>query len=78
VFWGAAVIAAVDFPRLPAKGLNSGLFFLAFPVVAYFLLHGGGLSGFAVSWTAGLFAGLDDSIGNAGRGAGVTPARPQR
>jgi general L-amino acid transport system permease protein len=33
-------------PRLPAKGLNAGLFFIAFPIVAFFLLHGGGLKGF--------------------------------
>jgi general L-amino acid transport system permease protein len=65
--FGALLLLPLLIPRLPAKGLNSGLFFLAFPVVAYFLLHGGGLSGFAVSWTAGLLAGLDDSIGNAGR-----------
>ena len=32
-------------PRLPAKGPNAILFFLAFPVVAFFLLHGGGLDG---------------------------------
>ena len=53
-------------PRLPAKGLNAGLFFLAFPVVAFFLLHGGGLDGFGVSWTAGLLSGLADSIADAG------------
>jgi general L-amino acid transport system permease protein len=54
-------------PRLPAKGLNAGLFFVAFPVVAFFLLHGGGLSGFGVSWTAGILSGFTDSIGDAGR-----------
>ncbi len=45
-------------PRLPAKGPNAILFFLAFPVVAFFLLRGGGLGGFGVSWTAGLSVGL--------------------
>jgi general L-amino acid transport system permease protein len=35
--------------------------------VAFFLLHGGGLRGFGVSWTAGLLSGLADSIGNGGR-----------
>jgi general L-amino acid transport system permease protein len=54
-------------PRLPAKGVSAGLFFIAFPVVAFFLLHGGGLSGFGVSWTANLLSGLADSIGDAGR-----------
>src|SRR5258708_6154285 len=54
-------------PRLPAKGLSAGLFFIAFPVVAFFLLHGGGLGGFGVSWTADFLSGLADSIGDAGR-----------
>jgi general L-amino acid transport system permease protein len=39
----------------------------AFPVVAFFLLHGGGLDGLGVSWTAGLLSGFADSIGGAGR-----------
>jgi general L-amino acid transport system permease protein len=54
-------------PRLPAKSINAGLFFLAFPVIAFFLLHGGGLQGFGVSWTAGILSGFNDSIGEAGR-----------
>jgi len=53
-------------PRLPAKSLNAGLFFLAFPVVAFFLLHGGGLSGFGVSWTTSLLMTFVDSIKGAG------------
>src|SRR5713226_957806 len=64
-------------PRLPAKGLNAALFFVAFPVVAFFLLHGGGLRGFGVSWTAGLLSGFNDSIGEGGRklaAAGETTA----
>jgi general L-amino acid transport system permease protein len=36
-------------PRLPDKGLNAGLFFIAFPVIAYFLLHGGSMIGFAIA-----------------------------
>ena len=66
-FLAALLLLPLLIPRLPAKGLNAGLFFLAFPVVAFFLLHGGGLRGFGVSWTAGLLSGLADSIGNAGR-----------
>jgi general L-amino acid transport system permease protein len=62
----AALLLPLLFPRLPAKGLNAGLFFFAFPIVAFFLLHGGGLSGFGVSWTAGLLSGLADSIVSAG------------
>ncbi len=63
----AVLLLPLLIPRLPAKGLNAGLFFMAFPVVAFFLLHGGGLSGFAISWTAGLLSGFNDSIGDAGR-----------
>jgi general L-amino acid transport system permease protein len=54
-------------PRLPAKGLNAGLFFIAFPIVAFFLLHGGGIDGFGVSWTAGLLSGFAESVGDGGR-----------
>jgi general L-amino acid transport system permease protein len=63
----ALLLLPLLIPRLPAKGLNAGLFFIAFPVVAFFLLHGGGLSGFGVSWTAGFLSGLTDSIADAGR-----------
>src|ERR1700730_7065843 len=63
----ALLLLPLLIPRLPAKGLNAGLFFPAFPVVAFFLLHGGGLSGFGVSWTAGILSGLADSIGGAGQ-----------
>jgi general L-amino acid transport system permease protein len=71
----ALLLLPLLIPRLPAKGLNAGLFFLAFPVVAFFLLHGGGLRGFGVSWTAGLLSGLANSIGDAGR-AGVNATNP--
>ncbi|WP_369723754.1 MULTISPECIES: amino acid ABC transporter permease [unclassified Bradyrhizobium] len=54
-------------PRLPAKGLNAGLFFFAFPIVAFFLLHGGGISGFGLSWTAGLLELFEDSVISAGQ-----------
>jgi general L-amino acid transport system permease protein len=63
----ALLLLPLLIPRLPSKGLNAGLFFMAFPVVAFFLLHGGGLDGFGVSWMAGVLSGLADSIGNAGR-----------
>ena len=62
----ALLLLPLLIPRLPAKGLNAGLFFFAFPVVAFFLLHGGGLKGFGVSWTASLLSGFADSIGGAG------------
>ena len=54
-------------PRFPAKGLNAALFLVAFPIVAFFLLHGGGLRGFGISWTSDILSGIADSIGNAGR-----------
>jgi general L-amino acid transport system permease protein len=54
-------------PRLPAKGLNAGLFFVALPIVGFFLLHGGGLKGFGISWTADFLSGFTNSIGDAGR-----------
>jgi general L-amino acid transport system permease protein len=63
----AVLLLPLLIPRLPAKGLNAGLFFLAFPVVAFFLLHGGGLKGLGVSWSAALLTGLSDSIGDGGR-----------
>jgi general L-amino acid transport system permease protein len=63
----AILLLPLLIPRLPAKGLNACLFFLAFPVVAFFLLHGGGLKGFGVSWTADILSGFNDSIGDGGR-----------
>lgn len=54
-------------PRLPAKSLNASLFFLAFPVVAYFLLHGGGIRGFGITWGADMALALANSIVDAGR-----------
>jgi general L-amino acid transport system permease protein len=63
---GALLLSPLLIPRLPAKGLNAGLFFAAFPAVAFFLLHGGGLSGFGVSWAAGLLSAFANSLGNVG------------
>ena len=76
-FLGALLLLPLLIPRLPAKGLNAGLFFIAFPVVAFFLLHGGGLKGFGVSWTADFLSGFAAGMGDAGRklmgvGAGGT------
>src|SRR5207344_1435250 len=66
-FLAVVLLLPLLIPRLPGKSLNSGLFFLALPVVAFFLLHGGGLRGLGVSWTAGLLSGFNDSIGDGGR-----------
>jgi general L-amino acid transport system permease protein len=65
-FLAAILLLPLLIPRLPAKGINAGLFFLAFPVVAFFLLHGGGLDGFAVSWAASLLSGFASSVADAG------------
>lgn len=66
-FLAAVLLLPLLIPRLPAKGLNAGLFFLAFPVVAFFLLHGGGLGGFGIAWTANLLSDLAGGIGDIGR-----------
>ncbi|MBI5261728.1 MAG: amino acid ABC transporter permease [Bradyrhizobium sp.] len=66
-FLGAVLLVPLLIPRLPAKGVSSGLFFLAFPVLAFFLLRGGGIGGFGVSWTVGILQLFDDSIGSAGQ-----------
>src|SRR5215470_473872 len=63
----AVLLIPMLIPRLPAKGINASLFFIAFPVVAFFLLHGGGLKGFGVSWTANILSGFSDSIGEGGQ-----------
>jgi general L-amino acid transport system permease protein len=63
----AILLLPLLIPRLPAKGLNAGLFFIALPIVAFFLLHGGGLKGFGISWTADFLSGFTNSIGDAGR-----------
>jgi general L-amino acid transport system permease protein len=62
----AILLLPLLIPRLPAKGLNAGLFFIAFPIVAFFLLHGGGLAGFGVSWAADLLSGFADSVSDLG------------
>jgi general L-amino acid transport system permease protein len=63
----AVLLLPLLIPRLPAKGVNAGLFFAAFPVIAFFLLRGGGLGGFGISWSASLLSGLTDSMAEAGR-----------
>jgi general L-amino acid transport system permease protein len=40
---GALLLLPLLIPRAPAKTLNSGLFFFAYPVIGFFLLRGGGL-----------------------------------
>ena len=71
----AILLVPLLIPRLPAKGPNAILFFVALPVVAFFLLRGGGLSGFVVSWTAELLSSLTSGIKNAGV-AGINVGHP--
>jgi general L-amino acid transport system permease protein len=71
----ALLLLPLLIPRLPAKGLSAGLFFIAFPVIAFFLLHGGGLGGFGVRWTADLLSGFTSSIRDAGV-AGMNASNP--
>lgn len=59
----AVLLIPMLIPRLPGKGLNAVLFFVAFPVLAFFLLHGGGIKGFAISWTLNILLDFIDSIG---------------
>ncbi|MCK1517192.1 amino acid ABC transporter permease [Bradyrhizobium sp. 190] len=71
----AILLIPLLIPRLPGKAPNAILFFLALPVVAFFLLHGGGLNGFGVSWTAELLSSLTSGIKNAGV-AGINASHP--
>lgn len=64
---GALLLLPLLIPRAPLKSLNSGLFFVAYPVVGFFLLHGGGLRGFAVSWSARLLSALATEFQDADR-----------
>ncbi len=69
---GALLLVPLLIPRAPAKALNSGLFFLAYPIIGFFLLRGGGMRGFAVNWIADLGSGLASSFQDAGsRLAGI-------
>ncbi len=67
---GALLLVPLLIPRLPGKVFNAALFFAAFPVVAFFLLYGGGLQSFAVSWSASVLAALAGSLTEAGQRLG--------
>ncbi|GAA3856570.1 amino acid ABC transporter permease [[Pseudomonas] carboxydohydrogena] len=51
----ALLLAPLLVPKIHGKILNAALFFIAFPFLAFFLLRGGGLNGFAFYWLAELF-----------------------
>ena len=62
----AVLLVPLLIPRLPAKAFNAMLFFIAFPFVAFFLLYGGGLHGFAVGWLTHLLSTFIVGVGDAG------------
>jgi len=66
-FLAAILLLPLLIPPLPAKTLNAGLFFIAFPVLAFFLLRGGGLNGFGVGWTSDLLSGFVGGIDEIGQ-----------
>ena len=66
-FLAAILLLPLLIPPLPAKALNAGLFFVAFPIVAFFLLRGGGLSGFGVGWASDLLSGFANDIVEVGQ-----------
>jgi general L-amino acid transport system permease protein len=69
---GGLLLLPLLIPRVPAKAANGAVFFIAFPVLAYFLLHGGGLRGFALSWSADALEALAGSFVGAGTKLGAS------
>jgi general L-amino acid transport system permease protein len=63
-------------PRLPAKSLNAGLFFIAFPIAAFFLLHGGGIGGFGIAWSESALSGLANGFVDGGQRLAEATALP--
>ncbi|MDB5547013.1 MAG: amino acid transporter rane protein 2, family [Tardiphaga sp.] len=63
-------------PKLPAKALNAGLFFVALPVVAFFLLHGGGIKGFGIAWTEGALSSIANGIVSGGTALAQSTSLP--
>jgi general L-amino acid transport system permease protein len=66
-FLAAVLLLPLLIPPLPAKALSAALFFVAFPIVAFFLLRGGGLNGFGVGWAADLLSGFANGIDEFGQ-----------
>jgi general L-amino acid transport system permease protein len=62
----ALLLLPLLIPRLPGKSLNATLFFIAFPVVAFFLLRGGGINGFAIGWVTAVLSSFAHSLIGAG------------
>jgi general L-amino acid transport system permease protein len=68
----ALLLLPLLIPRAPAKGLSAALFFIAFPIVAFFLLYGGGIGGFGVTWAADILSGFAGSIAGGGERLATT------
>ncbi len=63
----ALLLLPLLIPKLPAKGLNAGLFFIVFPIVAFFLLYGGGIHGFGVAWAEAALSTLANGLVDGGQ-----------
>lgn len=72
----ALLLLPLLIPKLPAKSLNAGLFFIAFPIVAFFLLHGGGIRGFGIAWSEAALAALANGLVDAGEKLGAVTTQP--
>jgi general L-amino acid transport system permease protein len=59
----AVLLLPLLVPRWPGKAVNAALFFVAFPVVAFFLLHGGGLHRFALTALADGLSAMASDLG---------------
>lgn len=68
----AVLLIPLLIPRIPGKTVNAVLFFFVLPVVAFFLLYGGGIKGFGVSWVSDLLSAIAASIADGGRRLQVT------
>jgi general L-amino acid transport system permease protein len=77
IVFAIAVILLIPLliPRAPGKTLNAMLFFVALPVVAFFLLYGGGIKGFGISWFADLLEAIAASIADGGSRLRTTAGR---
>ena len=62
-----ALLIPLLIPRVPAKTLNACTLFIAFPFIGFFLLYGGGMNGFGVSWLASITHTFAESLIDAGQ-----------
>jgi general L-amino acid transport system permease protein len=72
----ALLLLPLLIPKLPAKSLNAGLFFIGFPIVAFFLLYGGGIKGFGIAWSEAALATLAEGLVDGGDKLAAATAQP--